>query len=46
MLEKETAKKIKFKLELMLLMSSVGRIEEGQKALKDILNILNEAIEA
>ena len=46
MLEKETAKKIKFKLEYMLLTSSVGRIEEAEKALQDVLNILNEAIEA
>ena len=46
MLEKETAKKIKFKLEFMLLMSSVGRIEEAEKALQDMLNILNESIEA
>jgi hypothetical protein len=46
MLEKESAKKIKFKLEYMLLMSSVGRIEEAEKALQDMLNILNKSIEA
>ena len=46
MLEKDATKKIKFKLEFMLFMSSVGRIEEAKKALQDMLNILNETIEA
>ncbi len=44
MLEKETAKKIKFKLEYMLLMCSSGRTEDGENALQDILDILNESI--
>ena len=42
MLEKETVKKIKFKLEYMLLMRSCGRTEEAENALQDILEILDE----
>jgi hypothetical protein len=42
MIEKETAKKIKFKLEYMLLMRSCGRIEEAENALQYILDILDD----
>ena len=45
MLRNKDAKRIKFKIEFMLLMATVGRIEESQKALQDILDVLNLYIE-
>ena len=44
-LRNKDAKRIKFKIEFMLLMATVGRIEESQKALQDILDVLNLYIE-
>jgi len=40
--EKETLKKIKFKLEYMLLMRSCGRTEEEANALQDIFDLLGD----
>ena len=39
--EKSPAQRIKFKLEFALLMLSVGRIEEAQRAMQEVFDGLN-----
>jgi len=45
MTKKKLAEEVKFRIEFMLMMMSVGREEEAERALQEAMNALNNAIE-